>query len=331
MAKKKIYAVKKGKQIGLFYNWNECKDAIEGYSGAKYKSFSNEEDAKKYLESIDEDTEIEKASKIKKGDFWFVVEDINLTDVEAVLDIIVDDFGENNLQKTEKDIQYGKEYFLKLTNKDKVTLHYYKNTQKLMMQGKPNQIFSAILSYITELVDVNKIPDIYNNTYNIEIDKKEILNEFEYYLPNSYSKLPEKISKTLHQAVYNLKLNGDMFDGTYLAYPVIRAIDGHLKMILLENNIIDDYKYIKKNGYDMFEKINNGKDKYRLCSDRCGKANQKQIIYIGNCYTFFHSNRHNLSHWDDPTAPIDTTKLLNINEAHDLIKRTLTLIDEYYK
>lgn len=53
MAKKKIYAVKKGKQIGLFYNWNECKDAIEGYSGAKYKSFSNEEDAKKYLESID--------------------------------------------------------------------------------------------------------------------------------------------------------------------------------------------------------------------------------------------------------------------------------------
>lgn len=81
----------------------------------------------------------------------------------------------------------------------------------------------------------------------------------------------------------------------------------------------------------MFEKINNGKDKYRLCSDRCGKVNQKQIIYIGNCYTFFHNNRHNLSHWDDPTAPIDTTKLLNINEAHDLIKRTLILIDEYYK
>ena len=332
MTKKKIYAVKQGKQTGLFYNWDECKKSIDGYPRAEYKGFYTEEEAKDYLNKIDKDNEeaIEKSPKIEKGEFWLTVENISLSDVKIIIDKVTDDFGKNNLQKEETNIQYGKSFLLKF-NKDKVTLHYYEDAYKLMMQGKPKQLFSAISLYVTELVDVDKIPEIYNNTYHIDIDKNNIYNEFKCYLPNSYNKLPEKISRTLHQAVYNLKLDGDMFDGTYLAQPVIRAIDGHLKMVLLENGIINDYKYVKINGYDMFEKINKGKDKYKLCSDRYGTANAEQIIYIGNCYTFFHNNRHNLSHLDDPTAPIDTTKLLKINEAHDLIKRTLALIDEYYK
>jgi ribonuclease HI len=49
MAKKKIYAVKKGKIIGIFNSWNECKDSVHGYPGAEYKSFFSEEEAKGYL------------------------------------------------------------------------------------------------------------------------------------------------------------------------------------------------------------------------------------------------------------------------------------------
>ena len=37
MAKKKIYAVRKGHKTGLFYTWDECKKAVYGYSGAEYK------------------------------------------------------------------------------------------------------------------------------------------------------------------------------------------------------------------------------------------------------------------------------------------------------
>lgn len=49
MAGKKIYAVKKGKKTGIFYNWEECRASVEGYSGAEYKGFSTEEEAKAYL------------------------------------------------------------------------------------------------------------------------------------------------------------------------------------------------------------------------------------------------------------------------------------------
>ena len=49
MAKKKVYAVRKGRKTGLFYTWDECKAAIEGYSGAVFRGFLTEEEAKVYL------------------------------------------------------------------------------------------------------------------------------------------------------------------------------------------------------------------------------------------------------------------------------------------
>ena len=55
MAKKKIYAVKKGKQAGLFYSWDECKESVRGYPGAEYKGFETEEEAKNYLENKEQE------------------------------------------------------------------------------------------------------------------------------------------------------------------------------------------------------------------------------------------------------------------------------------
>lgn len=47
---KKIYAVKKGLITGVFYNWDECKESVNGYPGAIYKGFTTLEDAKAFLE-----------------------------------------------------------------------------------------------------------------------------------------------------------------------------------------------------------------------------------------------------------------------------------------
>lgn len=476
MAKKKVYAVRKGKKIGLFYSWNECEAAVSGYPGAEYKGFATEEEANAYLGmkqeivenhntdeiidnkllayvdgSFDETlgkyafgciiitpngetikefgngdnpeslairnvagemlgamyavkwtikngydnielhydyegiekwaigewkakntltqkyaafmkeqqsiirinfqkvkahsgdfyneeadrlakkalTEGNGIPKIKRGNFWFTVEGISEDDFKAIVELTIEEIGAEKIVEEHRDIAYGKSVSLTQTEKkDKVVINHYRKNNKLVMQGKPGQIFSIVVGYVTELVDVEEIPQIFNNTYNLTIDKDEVCSEFQFYLPNSYNKLPPKISRTLHQAVYNLKLDGDMFDGTFLAQPVVRVLEAHLKMILKENNIISDYKYIKDNGFDMFDKIG---AKYKLKPDRYGSAKEEHIKYIGNIYTFYHNNRHPLSHWDDPTGIIDTTKLLDAHGAHDLIKRTLSIIDEYYE
>jgi len=48
---KKYYAVKIGKKIGIYSNWGDCKEQVEGVSGAVYKSFKNLQDAEFFLSS----------------------------------------------------------------------------------------------------------------------------------------------------------------------------------------------------------------------------------------------------------------------------------------
>ena len=55
MAKKKVYAVKKGKQTGLFYSWDACKESVIGYPEAEYQGFETEEKAKNYLENKEQE------------------------------------------------------------------------------------------------------------------------------------------------------------------------------------------------------------------------------------------------------------------------------------
>lgn len=45
----KVYAVKVGRQTGIFNTWEECEAQVKGFSGAQYKSFKTVEDAKEYL------------------------------------------------------------------------------------------------------------------------------------------------------------------------------------------------------------------------------------------------------------------------------------------
>ncbi|WP_029267602.1 ribonuclease H1 domain-containing protein [Virgibacillus alimentarius] len=49
MAKNKYYAVRKGRKTGIFRSWSECKKQVDGFKGAKHKSFGSEEEAKAYL------------------------------------------------------------------------------------------------------------------------------------------------------------------------------------------------------------------------------------------------------------------------------------------
>lgn len=45
----KFYAVRNGRQIGVFNTWEECRAQVDGYSGAEYKSFGNYNDAAAYI------------------------------------------------------------------------------------------------------------------------------------------------------------------------------------------------------------------------------------------------------------------------------------------
>lgn len=49
MGKKKFYAVKTGRKPGIYLSWDACKAQITGYSGAVYKGFETEDEARLFL------------------------------------------------------------------------------------------------------------------------------------------------------------------------------------------------------------------------------------------------------------------------------------------
>lgn len=51
MAKKKYYAVRKGRKTGILKTWAECQESIKGYSSAEYKSFESISQAEAYFDA----------------------------------------------------------------------------------------------------------------------------------------------------------------------------------------------------------------------------------------------------------------------------------------
>ena len=49
---KKYYAVRVGKTPGIYMNWDDCKSMVDGYPGAKYKSFTSLADAEAFIEGV---------------------------------------------------------------------------------------------------------------------------------------------------------------------------------------------------------------------------------------------------------------------------------------
>ncbi len=67
MAAKKFYAVKRGKSTGIFSAWEECRTAVEGYSGAEYKGFATRQEAESYLGLVQEATSGQAETVKKQG------------------------------------------------------------------------------------------------------------------------------------------------------------------------------------------------------------------------------------------------------------------------
>lgn len=58
MAKKKYYAVRKGKKPGIYETWEETKEHVLNFYGAEYKSFKDLEQAKNFMLNIEQDNDL---------------------------------------------------------------------------------------------------------------------------------------------------------------------------------------------------------------------------------------------------------------------------------
>lgn len=67
----KYYAVKKGRNPGIYTSWDSCLKEVKGFSGAVYKSFKSKKDAISFMEDTEKKIEIDEDTVIAYVDGSF--------------------------------------------------------------------------------------------------------------------------------------------------------------------------------------------------------------------------------------------------------------------
>lgn len=268
---------------------------------------------------------------ITQGMNSMTANNIKRDDFEAILELLKEDIPDLSVEKYEQ--PYGQGYLI-LTNapeRQKLKVTHYDGKNKLWLQGRKESLFNQLSLYIVELLETEEVPRFLNTVYKLNVDEDVVETRYHELLPNASQHVTDKVSRTLHQAVYNLNINEAPYDATFIAEPSIRVLEAILKLALKEHDLPlrkDEEQY---DTFFIFKKIKNV-NLYKVKPEYVTSQHSQDLLdYLSRLYTHFHQHRHTLSHWDDPTMGVDTTTLLNTpNAAHTLILETLKIIDDYF-
>lgn len=263
------------------------------------------------------------------NDTWFVIKNINKEDFDSIMELLNDsEYFKASIINGEVQKNNSIVYKLRGRYDEYLTITYY-STSTVQIQGKPLLLFNEAIAMFTELLEIDDIPKCYNKLYKLNVDKDAVREQFKLYMPNSHDKFSTKLSRCIHQAIYYILVDGDMFDYSAIPLTAFRAVEGHIKYSLKQIGEITNRdkkicSFYRKNNSGTFEL----KDEFKARINNEYKSN-----LLGKAYNKYCELRHALSHWDDLNEEndIDTTKMIdNIDVARTYIKDTLEIIDSYY-
>ncbi len=175
MSKRKYYAVRVGTVPGIYLTWDDAKKQVQGFSGAKYKSFEDILEAEKYLLGEDNEGERKKSYIEKLNDE--IKEEIDRLEPDQVI-AFVDGSYSSDVDGEER---YGYGAVL-ITKESEVCLSGSYNNMDFMVSrnvaGEIEGVRNAIL-------------------WAIENKKKEIIVYYDYKGIEKWAKKEWKANKEL--------------------------------------------------------------------------------------------------------------------------------------
>jgi len=186
---KYYYAVAIGKNPGIYTNWSECEIQIKNISKAKYKKFTNKEEANQFLEMFREKEKSEIISKIKEKE-----EIILEHDYYVYTDGSCSNNGKSNA-RCSIGVYFGKD---DSRNVSKELLDIEKKTNNVAELSAMLEAFNIIFKDITE--NNKKICIFTDSNYTIlcltTYGKKCEINDWKKDIPNL--ELVKKLYTTYH-------------------------------------------------------------------------------------------------------------------------------------
>jgi len=257
MTKNIYYAVYKGRKTGIFRTWEECLEAIDGYSNPIYKKFNDIEDAKYFLKNgtmpaleqklikrediisvFTDGSTIRKGNKIYYGYGVYIPEyDIRISKT------YIDEKPTNNRCELTA-ILVGINIIVREYNKKKEIHIYTDSKYSIMMLMKDeyedNTINIDIIKKIKDIIRDNDLRVVYykvkaHTGYTDEISKaNEIVDKLAYN--GALSKEEEEIN------IDDYKITFGKYDG----YSIKNIPNDYIKWIIKQNNMSWMNERVKK-------------------------------------------------------------------------------------
>lgn len=300
---------------------------VKGHSGNKYNDLADKL-AKSALGLIDV------PESIKQHENDMVAMGINGGDLEAIFELLREDL--DTLQIDKCVVPYSTMAFnlsITIPSIQYLRAVYYANEKKLWLQGKREELFNELSKYIIELLEFEEVPKFLNTIHNLSLSRNLIEDDFDIYLLAAKESVEnnKKLNNYLHQAVYNLRISGNVYNATFLVEPAMRSLEAVLKMAFNGNNIPIRKEGSNRDTFFAFKK--NDKGFYELKEEFVSDSHSDDLLNcLADLYNHYYNHRHTLYHWDNPNDDPDTTRIIeSVNEAHTLIKDTLRKINNFYK
>lgn len=206
MANKKFYAVKEGRETGIFTRWAECLKSVSGYSKAQYKGFATKEEAESYMNG----------SRVKDKIPEDIVKSIHESEDDNVMYYAVKNGRKIGLYKTWEECKeqingYSKAEYKKVTGK--ISALKYINPNLVVKKDKKSSSKRKNNAVVKKRYDVKAIKstaDVKRTEKFIDPDIIKEHYEFIAFVDGSY----DKLTKTYGSGVIVLR-DDDLYD-TYL-------------------------------------------------------------------------------------------------------------------
>jgi ribonuclease HI len=262
---------------------------------------------------------VDRTKLVVKGESWFALPHFEGTELQAVIDLLIEEHPETQIEKS--DTTSRTIYKLKL-NKDKLTINLYKSgNRKILVQGANSLLLQMVISFVSELVGIDKVEPILSSTYKVTIDTKKISDSFNDVCPGLPKDYPENIKRLVKQSIINLNYFIESEEYSMYTFPTLRALEGHIKYLFGKAGII-----VPKT-FEMFE-FNHGTHCHKLKST-CSITDLRIKNKLEKYYNYFNVTRNTIFHFGDVIGKTDTTRMIETKEeADEIIKKCIGYICE---
>ena len=238
-------------------------------------------------------------------------------DFDDSIEYLIQECAAENIE--EKAINGGTQYKLSGASGDKLIIKYFTRRMTIQVQGKPLALYDDLLKLLCELLPYEDVVKSQLAQIKVNIDPSVIRSELESNLPNAFVFLTERVRSIISPALALSHLNIALDDYSSFVMPVLRGMEGYLKLLFSNKNITI--------GNNFGDRIHGG-DSCSVLPDTKIELNcSKTVVAIERCYDYWSSQRHGLFHVDSST---ETTRILDRDEADKILRKALNLIDETY-